>query len=532
MEVPSLDASFLLRALISASSSSSPLPPIIAPAEAAIEPYPEWEKALRAPRIAYILFAINRRDALNSFMDHEVSDLWIPIPKQTLRYFLKDSESEKRFLEVQKTLISHEWRGNQTPAPHQFFEDGEEVIRSEVTLGEGGFGMVERVTLSTNLNPTVCVRKRIGRVKQLNTQKQVMKAFTREVNVMRRVSHRHCVEFLGSYTDYDALAIFLSPVADMDLATHLNNGEVDIWDSFRLRQWISCLCNAMFYLHDRKIQHEDLKPQNILIHGVDILLTDFGFSLDFSEDSVSTTVGRPSHWTARYSAPEIIDHEARSRATDIWGLGCIFLEILSRIYGHRLSDMVDFWKMTGNTHSSYSLNEEARVEWIHHLTMTINHNFEEDYALLSLIISMLRRDRRVRPTAQQLVEKLLDLDLLFFGSLFPTQCCSPKPTRDRMFAILDRNRTMPSPVGHVHTEMSGRFTVIYADLSLYDSNSSYVPDIFKNGAELERTCRDLFRGTSTEVPFGNFNTPTPDPKQLDVVSKFEEMQLSDQVDTL
>ena len=52
-------------------------------------------------------------------------------------------------------------------------------------------------------------------------------------------------------------------------------------------------------------------------------------SLDFSDDSVSTTTGRPSAWTIRYSAPEVLDSEPRNRASDIFSLGCVLVEMVS-----------------------------------------------------------------------------------------------------------------------------------------------------------------------------------------------------------
>ncbi|KAF2027428.1 kinase-like protein, partial [Setomelanomma holmii] len=159
-------------------------------------------------------------------------------------------------------------------------------------------------------------------------QKRVMTAFAREINVMRQVEHQHCVNFLGSYTDFDHVNILSSPIADMDLATFLDR-PIGIEQRKLLYRGISCLCNALNYLHQNNIRHEDLKPQNVLIHGDNILLTDFGFSLDFSDDSISTTTELPSAWTIRYSAPEVLNFEPRNRATDNFSLGCVLNEMIS-----------------------------------------------------------------------------------------------------------------------------------------------------------------------------------------------------------
>jgi serine/threonine protein kinase len=147
-------------------------------------------------------------------------------------------------------------------------------------------------------------------------------------------------------------------VADGDLATFLDR---PIHDEERgiLYRGLSCLCNAIHYLHKNNIRHEDLKPQNVLIHGNSVLLTDFGFSLDFSDDSMSTTTGRPSAWTIRYSTPEVLDFEPRNRSTDIFSLGCVLLEMVSGIYGTSLSQLKSHWIRTGNGQSSVARNPGA-----------------------------------------------------------------------------------------------------------------------------------------------------------------------------
>ena len=116
---------------------------------------------------------------------------------------------------------------------HLTFEDGEELIKGDRILGEGGFGIVEQVTFPTPSGSCVCIRKRIGRPKQLNAQKKLFEAFAREVHVMRQVHHRHCVSLLGSYADYDSVAILSTPIADMDLATLLDSSNpVDLHHDF------------------------------------------------------------------------------------------------------------------------------------------------------------------------------------------------------------------------------------------------------------------------------------------------------------
>ena len=253
-----------------------------------------------------------------------------------------------------------------------------------------------------------------------------MAAFAREINVMRQVVHQHCVQSVGSYTDTDYVNILSNPIADMDLATLLDS-PTSLEERIVIFRGIGCLCNAINYLHQNKIRHEDLKPQNILIHGNNSLLTDFGFSFDFSEDSVSTTTSRPSAWTVRYSAPEVLESEPRNRVADIYSLGCVLVEMISAYYGFSLSEVKAYWRQTGNGQSSFARNTDATTTWLNKSILSSRmQDFRE--SKLDLICrylpSMLDADRKHRPTAQQVVDRLSDLNVLLPNpSLRSFVCC-------------------------------------------------------------------------------------------------------------
>ncbi|ORY17134.1 kinase-like domain-containing protein [Clohesyomyces aquaticus] len=373
--------------------------------------------ALKTPSLFSILSAIQKPDLTIRLQGLGITDVWLPLNRLTLRHCFGDSSTEKAFLKAQDSMLEALKRkmddGERLNLGfHLTVEDADEIMMvDEPPLGEGGYAIVEKVAIPMEPGHVFCVRKKIGRVKPFNSQKRAMDSFMREVSVMRQVDHRHCVDFWGSCTDFDSVSIFLQPVADMDLAVFLDLPTLGDPERRVLREGLGCLSDAVSYLHRNNIRHEDLKPQNVLIHSGKLVLTDFGFSLDFNDDGVSTTQGRPAHWTARYSAPEVIDHDKRNRATDIWGLGCILLEMLSCLYGHRLSNLKSFWKSTGNGHISFALNEEATSKWFEKL--------HGEYGLEPLVWMMLPHmrlmlghDRHRRPSAKEVWDKVADLGLI------------------------------------------------------------------------------------------------------------------------
>jgi serine/threonine protein kinase len=390
------------------------------------------------PKLDRILSELGNEDAAKAFRNHRISDVWLPISKQTVRRILPDTQEQKKFLQLQDEALDDEIHILDTNsahfmerACHTSLDEEEEIVTEHRVLGEGACGIVEEVSISSRQDTVRCVRKRIGRPKLLQAQKKIMVAFAREVDIMRQVNYQHCVRFLGSYTDFDHVNILSSPVADMDLATLLDR-PIHRKEREMLYRGFGCLCGAIRYLHQNNIRHEDLKPQNVLIHGDNILLTDFGFSLNFSDDSMSTTTGRPSAWTIRYSAPEVLNFEPRNRATDIWSLGCILLEMMFGFYGTSLRDLKERWKSTGNGQCSFARNKDAVEARFQELlvqppdlyvgALKVKH-------LSVLIRMMLRKDRLRRPSAQQIVDRLSDISVLESESpeQFTATCQGPEP---------------------------------------------------------------------------------------------------------
>jgi serine/threonine protein kinase len=78
-------------------------------------------------------------------------------------------------------------------------------------------------------------------------------------------------------------------------------------------------------------RHKDIKPQSILIHTGSPIYTDIGLSSDLSEAGHSTTVGHPGAFSRRYCAPEVVDWGSRNSQSDVFSLGCLFVEILSAL---------------------------------------------------------------------------------------------------------------------------------------------------------------------------------------------------------
>lgn len=140
-----------------------------------------------------------------------------------------------------------------------------------------------------------------------------------EVKIMCSLNHPHIVHYFHSERSERGVNLFME----------LCEGSLTDIILHRLRrpehlgvlQIIRQVLDALTYLHGRGVAHRDVKPQNILLKGDIIKLTDFGAA---REGSATKEVGG----TVRYMAPEVYRGRDHSLPCDIWSTGCLLCELL------------------------------------------------------------------------------------------------------------------------------------------------------------------------------------------------------------
>lgn len=97
----------------------------------------------------------------------------------------------------------------------------------------------------------------------------------------------------------------------------------------QLRRIFIQICDALSYMHQKRVFHKDLKPANILVtsSGDYVKLIDFGLS-----DTESILTGKDPAGTWRYAAPEILAGERADESCDIYSLGIIIRECSGRSF--------------------------------------------------------------------------------------------------------------------------------------------------------------------------------------------------------
>ena len=359
---------------------------------------PRWKNV---PRTYITLRTIDCLDMLDAFIDLGFCDHWFPVTERTLPHCLHPIKRSK-FVTAQNLVMTKSLdleKGDK--GQHRNFQHDEPLpFEEKGVLGTGGFGQVDWVLSCISFKEYA--RKRVLRSAVFGGRRmEDINRFIAEIEVLKRLKHRHVVEFVGSYTDPKYMAFIMSPVAEMDLSTYLT--QADAAKHKELRTFFGCLARALEYLHAETVRHKDIKPGNILVHGGRVLFTDFGLSRDFTDAEGSTTVGIVNGLTPKYCAPEVANYEPRNTSSDIWSLGVVFLEMTTVLKGRAVEFIHEFLSEHGSRQAYIRTNPVGLVELIAELKEAGSLT---DNITLRWIQDMLMQEQTLRPTATALIASI------------------------------------------------------------------------------------------------------------------------------
>ncbi|KAI1845606.1 hypothetical protein JX266_008217 [Neoarthrinium moseri] len=251
----------------------------------------------------------------------------------------RNKRSEEDGLTTQAAMPQTEFRQPQE------FRGGERYNRVNM-IGKGAFAVVYKVTDKYTGEPYAA--------KELDKRKFIKNGVLdqkveNEMKIMQRVSHANIVQYIEHFDwDQHQFIIVMEYVPGGDLGKLIQSkGNIrEPYVKIMARQ----LIDALGYLHDNKITHRDVKPDNILVYSTDpfiVKLTDFGLSkmIDTEQTFLKTFCG-----TLLYCAPEVyseystydeegrrvrprerrpVNKERYDHAVDVWSLGGVLFYALT-----------------------------------------------------------------------------------------------------------------------------------------------------------------------------------------------------------
>ncbi|KAL0668497.1 hypothetical protein Bca4012_031201 [Brassica carinata] len=159
------------------------------------------------------------------------------------------------------------------------------------------------------------------------------------------------------------------------------------------------ILRGLKYIHAANVIHRDLKPANLLVNAnCELKICDFGLARGASENNAMTEYV-VTRW---YRAPELLlNSSVYTSAIDVWSVGCIFLELLTRKLVFR-APRLSIRRRTG------SLSENAKL-YLRQLPYHDRQSFfvvfpNVPYPALDLIMKMLKFDPRQRISVEDALD--------------------------------------------------------------------------------------------------------------------------------
>lgn len=388
--------------------------------------------AERSPRTYILLRIIGRLEILLQLLNEGFSDGWFPITQRGLPGFI-DPQAQHEIYQNQHLILT---KSLDLENGQHCYYDVEEQRPFEVQryIGSGSFGQIRVIEsrVSYKQYALKTIRRRIAFGAQ---SREIMQQFNEEMGIMKRLNHQHVVHYVGSYTDRNDLGLIMSPIANCDLEAYLKDACKSSGRHPTLRTFFGCLATALSYLHDEGIKHRDIKPKNVLVHRANVLLADFGISRDF----LDTTSG-PTAVTRRYCAPEMAAYEGRNESSDVWSLGCVFLEMQNALLDNDLAWLKTYYETHGTASTHFYANPQATEGLLEEWQTATNLTQTQP---LAWIRQMLKLERRERPTASAVMNEITASDSQLGFMYSCDQCCySPSDSESLRFAENGQGRRL------------------------------------------------------------------------------------------
>lgn len=206
------------------------------------------------------------------------------------------------------------------------------VYHIDELVAHGGMGSVFRAHRADEAYESTVALKVLRR--GLDTPSNVAR-FKRERNILAKLNHPNIARLLdGGMTGEGLPYLVMEYVKGENLIEYCNKHQLSIPGRITLFEDI---CKAVQHAHHNAVIHRDLKPSNIFVtKDGTVKVLDFGIAKLFepndSEKNRFKTRTKARMITPGYAAPEQLNNQPVTTATDTYTLGILLYELLAGLH--------------------------------------------------------------------------------------------------------------------------------------------------------------------------------------------------------
>ncbi len=242
-------------------------------------------------------------------------------------------------------------------------------------------------------------------------KKDQVEALRHEAEVGKTLEHPRVIKIHGFYQQHTlpfiAMELFTANNLKQEVRDYLDRLLLDI-DSVL----IAC-CEGLAHLHKKGWLHCDMKPDNFLINPErEVKLIDFSIAQKLTKSSIFGGWGgsRSVSGTRSYMAPEQIRSKSLTVATDVYGLGCTFFELVSGKLPYTAGTPNELLSkhLNATVPSVLPANNFVSDAFANILTKMMAKNPADRYQSIDSVLAEIKKIRVLRPGSQKKVQARID----------------------------------------------------------------------------------------------------------------------------
>ncbi|RLV94102.1 CTD kinase subunit alpha [Spathaspora sp. JA1] len=288
---------------------------------------------------------------------------------------------------------------------------GSSIYQRVQQVGEGTYGKVYKAKHS--LYDEFVAMKRL----RLETEREGFPITAiREIKLLSSLDHENVVGLLEMMVENNQIYMIFDYM-DHDLTGLLTHPDLKLEECHR-KFLFKQLMEGLNYLHKKRVIHRDIKGSNILVDNIGRLkIADFGLARTMK----IVSDGESPDYTNRvitiwYRPPELLlGTTDYGREVDIWGVGCLLIELYAKIAAFQGFDEVSQLCKIFNIMGTPTLQDWPEIEYLPWFEMlkpkvNVSSKFSDKYQTImsedgfNLAKRLLALNPKHRPTAEEALQ--------------------------------------------------------------------------------------------------------------------------------